>query len=242
MEKVRIAICQFPVSLDIGRNLRYMKRMMRKAADGEASVAHFPETALSGYGAAHIVASGSDYWRILDDVTAEIADLASKLGLWVVFGSCRMLDGKTKPTNCVHVASDKGRILTYDKRELTPAESEWYEPGDGGDLVIDVDGMKCGVLICYEAGFPKLWEAYEKKGVRLIFHSSHNVSRKPQPLLQELTLAQVRTRAADHGFWISHSNSSAKHSFSTALVAKNDGSVTKLRKHKGGILFTDIPH
>jgi deaminated glutathione amidase len=239
MGKARIATCQFPVSQEISRNAQCMKRMMRKAAAGEASIVHFPEAALSGY--CRVNGETSNNWLSLEAATAEIVDLASELGVWVVFGSSRLLDGHPKPTNCSLVVSNNGLLFTYDKRKLTPGETEWYRPGEGSGLVIDIHGIKCGFLICYEAQFPGLWESYERRGVRFIFHSSHNVSRNPQPLLQELTLAQVRTRAADHGLWISHSNSSARHSFSTAFVARPDGSVTKFRKHKTGILFTNIP-
>lgn len=212
---------------------------MLKASRSGAGVVHFPETALSGYGRSDLMPN-DDNWSILNDATEGIIELAVALGLWVVMGSCRAIDGKDNPANCVHVISDTGQIRTYDKQKLTPAESEWYEPGSSL-LVVEIRGVRCGFLICYEAGFPKLWARYENEGVRLVFHSSYNISHKPRPLLHELTLAQVRTRAADHGFLISHSTSSAKYSFSTAFVARPDGSVVRLAKHKTGILFEDFP-
>jgi predicted amidohydrolase len=101
--------------------------------------------------------------------------------------------------------------------------------------------MKCGFLVCHEACFPDLFEAYRRKGVQLIFHSCHNVSGKPKPLFRELTLAQIRTRAADNQLWISASNSSARYSFSTACMARPDGSVRCSRRHVNGILLHDFP-
>jgi hypothetical protein len=89
--------------------------------------------------------------------------------------------------------------------------------------------------------FPDLFDAYRKKDVQLIFHSCHNVSRKPRQLFQDLTLAQTRTRAADNQMWISSSTSSAQYSFSKTCIARPDGSVRCLKRHIAGILIHDFP-
>jgi len=241
-QKLRIAICQFPVSCDIASNAKFIRRFMKEAAETESHLVHFPETALSGYGRSDFTPSSTNNWQELEEQTKEIVNLAGKLGLWVVLGSCRKVANSEKSANCIHVISDKGRVVgTYNKQQLTPSvESAWYTPGSGF-LVITINGIKCGFLICYEACFPNLFEAYRKKDVQLIFHSCHNVSGKPKPLFQELTLAQIRTRAADNQMWISSSNSSARYSFSTACIARPDGSVRCSRRHINGILLHDFP-
>jgi predicted amidohydrolase len=212
---------------------------MKGAAEVAAHAIHFPETALSGYGRSDFTPSSTDKWQELEGHTQGVIDLARQLGLWVVLGSCREVG--EKPANCTHVISDTGRMVgTYDKRRLTPSEFAWYTPGNEA-LVITINDIKCGFLICYEACFPGLFEAYREKGVQLIFHSCHNVSSKPRPLFQELTLAQIRTRAADNQMWIASSNSSAPYSFSTACIARPDGSVHRSRRHVNGLLLHDFP-
>lgn len=239
--KLRVATCQFPVSSDIAGNAEFIRRFMKEAADAEAQAVHLPETALSGYGRSDFTPSNTDNWQELEKQTREIVNLAGKLGLWVAFGSCRRVATREKPANCIHVVSDKGRIVgTYDKRQLTASESAWYIPGNDF-LVITINGIKCGFLICYEACFPDLFEAYRDKGVQLIFHSCHNVSGKRRPLFQELTLAQIRTRAADNQMWISSSNSAARHSFSATCMARPDGSVRRSRRHVNGLLLHEFP-
>lgn len=214
---------------------------MKEAADADAHVAHFPETALSGYGRSDFTASSTDNWQKLENQTKEVTNLAGKLGLWVVMGSCRRVAEEEKPANCVRVISDKGRIVgTYDKQQLTQSESDWYSPGNGF-LIVAINGVKCGFLICYELCFPDLFEEYRRKDVQLIFHSCHNVSRKTNPLFQELTLAQIRTRATDNQMWLASSNSSARYSFSKTCIARPDGSVRCSRKHTNGILLHDFP-
>lgn len=240
-QKLRIASCQFPVSRDIASNAKFIRRFMKKAAESEADVIHFPETALSGYERTDFTPSNNVNWQRLDEQTGEIANLAGKLGLWVALGSCRKVTNREKPANCIHVISDAGQIVdTYEKQQLTPAESAWYTPGNGF-LVVTINGIKCGFLICYELCFHDLFETYRKKDSKLIFHYCNNVSRTPKPLFQELTLAQIRIRAADNQMWISGSTSSARYSFSKTCIARPDGSVLSLRKHTNGILLHDFP-
>jgi predicted amidohydrolase len=240
-QKLRIASCQFPVSGDIASNAKFIRRFMKEAADSAAHIVHFPETALSGYERTDFTPANADNWQQLAEQTKEIVKLAGRLGLWVVLGACRRVVDRDRPANCLHVIANTGRIVgTYDKQKLTPSEFAWYTPGDGL-LVVTINGMKCGFLICYEACFPVLFEAYRKRGVQLIFHSCHNVSSKPKPLLQALALAQIRTRAADNHMWISDSTSSARYSFSTAGMARPDGSVRSARRHVAGLLLHDFP-
>lgn len=240
-QKLRIAICQFPVSTNMADNAGYIRRFIREASEAKSHVVHFPETALMGYGRSDFTPSSKDKWRELEEHTQKIVNLAGKIGLWVVLGSCRKVSGREKPANCIYVISDTGRIVgTYDKQQLAPSESDWYTPGKSF-LVVTINGIRCGFLICYELCFPALFEAYRRKDVRLIFHSCHNVSRSPKPLFQELTLAQIRTRATDNQMWIAGSTSSARYSFSKTCIARPDGSVRCLRRHAAGILLHDFP-
>lgn len=240
-QKLRIASCQFPVSADIAQNAKFIHRFMKKAAEAEADVIHFPETALPGYERTDFDLSNTDNWQQLEEHTEEIVRLAENLGLWVVLGSCQKVAAGEKPANCLHVISSAGQITgTYAKQKLTPAEFECYTPGNDF-LVVTINGIKCGFLICYELCFPHLFEAYREKNVELIFHSCHNVSRSPKPLFQQLTLAQIRTRAADNQMWISSSASSARQAFSTACIARPDGSTRSSKKHVNGLLLHDFP-
>ena len=46
---LRVATCQFPVEAEIARNRRWMLKQIGEAAEQDADVVHFSETALSGY-------------------------------------------------------------------------------------------------------------------------------------------------------------------------------------------------
>lgn len=129
MKNLKVATCQFPVSHDVERNAKYIARLMKKAADVGAAVAHFGETTLCGYGRTDLSTHDYDNWRILNEAMTEIIDLTSRLGIWTVLGSCRPAIGKLKPANCIFVISDVGGVSVYDKRKLTPSEGDWHATG-----------------------------------------------------------------------------------------------------------------
>lgn len=52
MKKLRVASCQFPVTGDIHRNARYVRRYLDRAADAGADLLHTSEARLSGYAGA----------------------------------------------------------------------------------------------------------------------------------------------------------------------------------------------
>jgi len=76
-----------------------------------------------------------------------------------------------------------------------------------------VNGVKIGLLICYDIRFPELYRAYCQQGVQLIFHSFYNARQKPgsiHPIIMPIT---AQARAATNYFFMSLSNSSAAHSW-----------------------------
>jgi len=239
---LRFAACQFPVSGNMAMNSRYILRYMCRASDAGADIVHFPEAALSGYARLDF-ASFSDFdWQALDEETARVMARAGRLKIWVVVGSCRQVSNGRKPRNCLHIISPSGDVVaTYDKRRLYGKEVTSYSEG-AGPVTLTINGIQCGFLICYESCFPALYESYRRKGVQLLFHSYYNAKNEGAGTsLDDLMLAQLRTRAADSHVWISASNSSARYSRLPACIARPDGSVRRTRRHVAGIVLHDIP-
>ena len=48
-ERLKIAVCQFPVSGDLKSNSEYIKKFIKEAALNKADIIQFPEAALTGY-------------------------------------------------------------------------------------------------------------------------------------------------------------------------------------------------
>ncbi len=237
---LRIAASQFPVSGSIPRNARYIQAQMKEAAIKGVQVIQFPETALSGYGPAHFKSLENYQWDILDHHTREICELASTLNLWVVLGSTRQVD-RELPRNCVHVISNTGVIVgSYDKQRLYRGEKKYYSPGNE-PLVIEINGFKCGFLICYENCYPALYDVYRNMEVGLLFHSFYNAGNVKATSIKDLMLAILIVRAADNRMWISASNSSKRYSPLSACIVRPDGSMVQSKRHAAGMVIDDYP-
>ncbi len=44
----------------------------------------------------------------------------------------------------------------------------------------EINGIRCGALICYEYRFPELLRQYKRDGVQLLFHSFHAANASSQ--------------------------------------------------------------
>ena len=269
MAVLKVATCQFPVSADIGTNLRYVKRQMVTARRRGARVAHFPEGSLSGYAGSDFASFAGFDWDRLRGATAEIAEHARQLRLWVVLGSAHRLSGSHKPHNCLYVISDSGQIIErYDKRFCSgdpggqSGDLAHYSPG-GHFSVWSIDGVCCGALICYDYRYPELYREYKKRGVQLVFHAFHAAHASPERIATigaaigaglgtlnpaathtypGITMpAAMITAAACNHVWISCPNSSARESLWPAFFVRADGIATgRLRRNVTGVLLSTV--
>ena len=168
---LRLAASQFPVSADIDSNAGWIRKHMEQAKREGADIIHFPECALSGYAGVDHKSLDSLDWVLLHSQTESILSLARDLDLWVVLGSTHQLSKGNNPHNSLYVINPEGEIIDrYDKRFCTSGDLKHYSSGDHFVSFV-VNGITCGLLICYDIRFPELYRAYKKEGVQLIFHS-----------------------------------------------------------------------
>lgn len=242
MKKLRIASCQFPVTGDVKRNARYIRRYMKKAADVGAYIVHTSETCLSGYAGMDFDSFAGYNWDLLREETARLRSLASELGLWLILGSAHFLDNKNKPTNCLYIINPKGKIVDrYDKCMCTPGDQKAYSAGNR--LVTKmIRGIKVGFAICYDICFPQIYAAYREKGVKLMLHSFYNARHKGKSCLDVLNVRQVPTRCADNLMWAVANNSSHPYSNWATFIARPDATIAQqLKKNQPGMLIHDFP-
>ncbi|MBS0209956.1 MAG: carbon-nitrogen hydrolase family protein [Planctomycetes bacterium] len=253
MPTLRIASAQFSVEADIAQNRDQILQLIRDAADGGARVVHFCETALSGYGGFEVPDTRALDWALLHDATAAICEAAHNTRTWVLLGSTHRLSGEHLPHNSVYVINDQGQVVDrYDKRFCTGTaggdptlDHQQYTPGDRA-CVFELDGVTCGVGICYDYRFPELYRDLKRRGVQLLFQSFHNARRDYQTyrrknIWRELVPAVMMTHAATNHFWVSAVNSTTRYSLWGSFFVQPDGRVTgKLPVHKTGVLISEL--
>ena len=242
MKTLSIASCQFPVTDDIKRNGRYIRRFMRKASQQGAHVLHTSETCLSGYAGADFASFDGFDWDALRAETSRLRALTSELGLWLVFGSAHFLNKRIKPTNCLYIIDPKGRIADrYDKCMCTEHDQRSYSAGNR--LVTHtIHDIRIGFAICSDVCYPQLYAAYREQNVKFMLHSFYNARGKGKNCLDVLNVHQLATRCADNCMWAVANNSSHPYSHWGSFVARPDATITKqLGKNRPGMLIHEFP-
>jgi predicted amidohydrolase len=212
---ITIATAQGRISVDVRANGREIRRLMWQARSGGASLAHFPEGALSGYTKSQIKDWGNVDWDALDDELHQTAALACELRLWVVFGCNHRLTPPHRPHNSLYVVSDRGELVTrYDKRFLSHTEvSRFYTPGQDACL-FEVGGWRFGCALCIEIQFDEVLRYYADRGVDCVLFSSYS----EDPMFG----IQAQGYAASHSFWVSVSvPAQCSHALASRLIAPN---------------------
>ena len=238
--KIRVASCQFPVSSDIRENYNWMRNQIIEAKLKKADIVHFPECALSGYPGTDMNSLDDLDWNKLYTATDSLMKLAEELKIWVILGSVHRLSGNNKPHNCLYVINPEGEIEDrYDKRFCTTGDLKYFTPGDHF-VKFTINGVNCGLLICYDIRFPQLYSQYRKMDVDVIFQSFHNARQKPgsiHPVIMHIT---AQALAGINYFYMSLTNSSAPESWPCYFITPDGLVQNKLSDNIPGILISDI--
>ena len=179
-------------------------------------------------------------WQELYQRTKELLTLADILDIWVILGSTHRLSVGHKPHNSLYLINPDGSIVDrYDKRFCTSGDLKHYSPGDHF-VIFKINGIKCGLLICYDIRFPELYREYVKADVQVLFQSFYN-ARKKEPGIHPIIMPiSAQTRAATNYFFMSITNSSAAESWPCHFILPNGLINNKLELNKPGILISDI--
>ena len=143
---MRIALAQFnPVVGDIAGNTSEILRLAELARQGGASVLVTPELALTGYSPEDLLLRDSFYAA----VEAALDQLLEVDGITLVIGHPARMGAER--FNAATVLRDGHRLGQYHKMLLPNHEvfdeCRYFTPGVA-PLVVEVDGVKLGVLIC----------------------------------------------------------------------------------------------
>ncbi len=166
---MKIACLQMNMQfLEPDENFARAARLIEAAAAQNNDVLVLPETWNTGFFPKEELAALSD--RDCARVKAEIGALAKKHKINIVAGSVSNLRGG-RVYNTATVFDREGRcIAEYDKTHLfTPmGEDGWFTPGSRL-CTFTLDGVKCGIIICYDVRFPELTRSLTVPGLDMLF-------------------------------------------------------------------------
>lgn len=150
------------------QNFAHAEELIRQAVEAQPDVIVLPETWNTGF----FPKEGLEAFCDQDgaQVKARIGALAAQYGVNIVAGSVSNLrDGKIYNTAMVFDRTG-ACIASYDKTHLfTPMKEDlYYTPGDHL-CRFTLDGVQCGLVICYDIRFPELTRSLTVPGLDMLF-------------------------------------------------------------------------
>lgn len=152
---MKIAGVQMDFQLaDVDGNLDRMIAKLREARAAGASLTVFPECAATGYCFASLDEARPYAQPIDGPATQRMARACAELGGHVVFGLLEA-DG-TRVFNALALVGSGGLVASYRKIHLPFLGIDMFTDfGDRPFAVHEVDGVRIGMNICYDGGFPE---------------------------------------------------------------------------------------
>ncbi|HUR08836.1 MAG TPA: carbon-nitrogen hydrolase family protein [Nonomuraea sp.] len=190
----RIALCQIPVSPDPAANLKRVREALAKAEGADLAI--FPEATLTRYGSRI-----TDLAEPLDGpFVSGVAEAAREHGVAVIAGVFE--PGRDRVHNTAVAIDARGAIqAAYRKIHLFDSfgakESELVAPG-AEPVVVELAGLRVGLITCYDVRFPELARALVDQGAELF---AVIAAWGSGPLKEDHWITLVRARALENTTW-----------------------------------------
>ena len=218
---------------NIGKFQENFQKIFEIAGRISADVFVFPELFLSGYTLdERILREGA---KFLSANLKNLVKLSREKDAMIIFGAPRIV-GKSLRNSAV-VIRKKREVLFYDKTHLFRKEKEIFEPGEDF-LVFDFKGVRFGVLLCYEIGFPEISRILTLRGAQVLI-SLFAFGRERWRIYDTATKA----RAIENGSFLISSSTTGKglmDFIGKSRVVHPSGEVLSQLDDEEGILTTDI--
>lgn len=183
---------------DIDKNLESTEGHVKKAKElfPEVQVILFPEISLVGC----VDEGNKELAQSLDGPAVKrVKEIAKKNDVALICGLIEKNENG-KPYNCAFVISKEGELIaSYRKNHLFTEgdEPDYYSPGESL-TVFELEGWRCGLSICFDVRFPRLFATYKKAGVECIFSPNNWVNGRNKPAILEHL---VKARAHENQYF-----------------------------------------
>lgn len=176
-ERLRIGVAQMHSTPDIDTNLRAMEAFAKQAKDAACDLVLFPECAAQML---------RDPERLQQSETLSgtqvqfCASLCRTYDIGVLLGSFAFAqaDDPSRFSNTSVFVDRSGEIIgVYQKAHLYEAwkggkrthhEAAYVRPGDAKPVVVDFEGWKFGLSICYDLRFPEFYRLLVDAGAEVL--------------------------------------------------------------------------
>ncbi|HEY7464434.1 MAG TPA: carbon-nitrogen hydrolase family protein [Candidatus Limnocylindria bacterium] len=168
MSTIKVAACQIDPKIgEVDANLERIATAVAEAAAGGATFIVLPEAAVTGYAFSSLAEALPVARQAESSAEGVLAGLSQTHRVTIVCGSLEANGDEV--FNVAMVLLADGRRYRYRKIHLPFLGIDRYAtPGPDAPAVIEVDGLRFGVLICYDLRFPEAARVCALEGADLI--------------------------------------------------------------------------
>ena len=160
------------MAVELGKpdeNFEKAEAMLCRVAESERpDIAVFPETLNTGFYPRPVVAGMADVEG--EKTKALFSSLARRYGINIVAGSVTTVKSGSVYNTSYTFDREGKTIAEYDKiHAFSPAGEEKIYAQGTRVVSFELDGIKCGVVICYDIRFGELIRMLALRGIELLF-------------------------------------------------------------------------
>lgn len=184
MEEKTLNISAIQMCSKIGdkyHNFEKVQYLIERDVKKDVDVIILPEVWTVGWSCRYFTDS-AEY--IYDSETVRfLSDIAKSFGTYVIGGSfIEKTDDNILFNTCPVLDRNGELIAKYSKNHLYSSygadENKYITPGNS-PVMIDIDGIKTGLTICYDIRFPEIFRAYRKAGAEFLVNMAAWGLHKP---------------------------------------------------------------
>ncbi|MFZ1429447.1 MAG: carbon-nitrogen hydrolase family protein [Geminicoccaceae bacterium] len=199
---MRIAAFQGPLyGGDVAQNLERLDGAAAEAAAGGARLLICPEMFLTGYAIGPEAVA-----RLAEPVAgpsaARACEIAAARGLALLYGYAERDEDGRIYNAALLVDRDRRHLANHRKTHLFGAlDRDAFSAGEGPPTLAELDGLRLGILICYDVEFPE--------NVRLLAAQGADFVAVPTALMEPydfVARSLVRTRAYENQVFLAYVN------------------------------------
>ncbi|MGY2743347.1 putative amidohydrolase [Arthrobacter sp. UYCu723] len=225
--------------LDVEANCAAVDEAARKAAAAGAQLLLTPELFPVGYAPLRIRAELDP--AALPAIRRTMAGIATRHGIALVYSLPAVTGEGDWQITATLVDAQGTELLSYAKVQLFGAEEQQaFTPAGDAPGVVDFQGVRTSLVICYDVEFPETVRAAAVRGARLVLVPtalSEGFEAVPQLL--------VRARALENHVTVAYANHSGTEDgcdfLGGSVIAAPDGSLLAGAGTGPELLFAELP-
>lgn len=180
MEKIKVLAVQMESAIgDKYKNFEKVLTLVENGISSDVDMVILPELWTIGWACDEFPKNAEP---INGETTEFLSELAQTYKVNILGGSFVCKDGGKLYNACPVINREGELIATYNKNHLfsyyDDCENKYITEGKN-PVIVDIDGVKTGLSICYDIRFPEIYRAYRKAGADILVNmAAWPLSRK----------------------------------------------------------------